>query len=110
MVGGRAQQALIVWVAAHDPVQHHQVGRRHCPRVLGEIVNPPVEAPLDPCLFGERGCRLLVGGGELQVLGPSRTRLQQLDLDLADAPADLQDAGSLDAQRSQELDHLACSR
>jgi hypothetical protein len=43
--------------------------------------------------------------GELQVPGPGRARLQELDLDLADAPADLQDAGILDAKRSQELDH-----
>jgi hypothetical protein len=53
---------------------------------------------------------VLVGGGEFQVLGPRRARLQQLDLDLADAPADLQDAGALDAELSQELDHLPRGR
>jgi hypothetical protein len=47
----------------------------------------------------------LVGGGEFQVLGPRRARLQQLDLELADAPADLQDAGPLEAELAQELDH-----
>ena len=40
-----------------------------------------------------------------QVLGPGRARLQQLDLDLADAPADLQHAGPLHAEPLQELDH-----
>jgi hypothetical protein len=48
---------------------------------------------------------LLVGGGEFQVLGPGRAPLEQLDLDLADAPADLQDAGPLEAEPAQELDH-----
>jgi uncharacterized protein YegP (UPF0339 family) len=37
MVGGSAQQALIVWVTAHHPVQDHQVGRLHRPGVLGEM-------------------------------------------------------------------------
>jgi hypothetical protein len=67
-------------------VQDHQVGRRHRSRVLGEIVDAPVEPPLDPGLFGEPACLLFVGGGELQVLGPGRARLQQLDVELADAP------------------------
>jgi hypothetical protein len=49
---------------------------------------------------------LLVGGGELQVLSPRRARLQQLDLDLADTAADLQDAGTVDADRLQKLRHL----
>jgi hypothetical protein len=60
---------------------------------------------LDPGLPGERARLSLAGGGELQVLGPGRARLQQLDLDLADAAADLQDAGPLDADLLQELDH-----
>jgi hypothetical protein len=79
-------------------VQDHQVGRRHRPRVLGEIVEAPVQAPLDPCLSGERARLLLVGGGEFQVLRARRAQLQELDLDLADAPADLQHAGPLDAE------------
>ncbi len=37
-------------------------------------------------------------------------RLQQLDLELADAPADLQHAGPLEADRLQELDHLPGGR
>jgi hypothetical protein len=41
---------------------------------------------------------VLVGGGEFQVLGARRAQLQELDLDLADAPADLQHAGPLDAE------------
>jgi hypothetical protein len=36
--------------------------------------------------------------GQFQVLGRGRAQLQELDLDLADAPADLQDAGILDAE------------
>jgi hypothetical protein len=60
---------------------------------------------LDARLRGERARLLLVGGGEFQVLGPRRARLQQLDLDLADAPADLQDGRILDAEFAQELDH-----
>jgi hypothetical protein len=86
-------------------VQDHQVGRVHRPGILGEIVDAPVKAPLDPCLPGELVRLVLVGRGELQVLGPRRARLQQLDLDLADAPADLQDAGAFDAALAQELDH-----
>jgi hypothetical protein len=38
-------------------------------------------------------------------LGPRRARFQQLDLDLADAPADLQHGGPFDAELAQELDH-----
>jgi hypothetical protein len=86
MVGGCAQQPLIVWIAAHHPVQDHQVGRRHRPRIRGEIMDAPVQAPLDPCLPGEFVRLVLVGRGEFQVLGPRRARFQQLDLDLADAP------------------------
>jgi hypothetical protein len=41
---------------------------------------------------------LLVGGGEFQVLGARRAQLQEIDLDLADVPADLQHAGPLDAE------------
>src|SRR6266511_4997480 len=98
MVGGSSQQALVVWVTAHYPVQDHQVGWLHRRGVLGEIVDAPVDAPLDPYLPDERARLFLVGGGEFQILGPRRARLQQLDLDLADAPADLQDAGTLDAE------------
>jgi hypothetical protein len=93
MVGGSAEQARIVGVAAHHPVQDHQVGRRHRPGVRGQVVDAPVQAPLDPGLPGERARLSLAGRGEFQVLGPRRARLQQLDLDLADAAADLQDAG-----------------
>jgi hypothetical protein len=53
---------------------------------------------LDPGLPGQRVRLLLVGGGEFQVLGSRRARLQQLDLDFADAPADLQDAGAFNAE------------
>jgi hypothetical protein len=54
-----------------------------------------------------RACApVLVGGGEFQVLGARRAQLQELDLDLADAAADLQDAGPLDADLLQELDRL----
>jgi hypothetical protein len=62
MVSGSSQQLLVVWVAAHDPVQDHQVGRLHRPGVLGEIVDAPVDAPLDPCLPGERARMFLVCG------------------------------------------------
>ena len=102
MVGGGAQQPRIVRIAAHHPVQDHQVGRRHRPGVLSEVVDAPVDPPLDTCLPGQRACLLLVGGGEFQVLGPGRARLQQLDLDLADAPADLQHAGALNAELAQD--------
>ena len=61
-------------------------------------MDAPVQALLDACLGGERARLVFVGGGELQILGPGRARLQQLDLDLADAPADLQDTGSLEAE------------
>jgi hypothetical protein len=71
-------------------------------------VDAPVELPLHPCLDGERARLFLVGGGEFQVLGLRRARLQQLDLEFADAPADLRDAGTLDAGYLQELDHRTC--
>jgi hypothetical protein len=60
----------------------------------GQVVDAPRDALLEACLHGQLARRLLVGEGELQVLGPRRARLQQLDLQLADAPADLQDAGA----------------
>jgi hypothetical protein len=82
MVGGRAHQARIVRVTAHHPVQDHQVGRLDRPRILGEVVEAPVEPPLNAGLLGQLKGLLLVGGGELQVLGPRRARLQQLDLEL----------------------------
>jgi hypothetical protein len=54
MVGGRCQQPRIVWIAAHDPVQDHQVGRLDRPGVRGQIMEAQVEAPLDAGLGGER--------------------------------------------------------
>jgi hypothetical protein len=86
MVGGSCQQPRIVRLAAHHPVQDHQVGRCHRPGVGGEVVEAPVQAPLNAGLFGQRARLVLVSGGEFQVLGPARARLRQFDLDLADVP------------------------
>jgi hypothetical protein len=79
-------------------VQDDQVGGGHRPRVLGEVVDAPVDPRLEPRLRGQLVRLVLVGGGELQVLGACGAGLEQLDLELADAPADLQDAGPLQAE------------
>jgi hypothetical protein len=77
-------------------------------RVLGDVVESPVDAPSDARLLRERARLLLVGGRELQILRPCRARLQELelDLDLADASADLEDGGALDVALPQEIRHL----
>jgi hypothetical protein len=62
MVGSRGQQALAVGVAAHHPVQEYGVGRRHRPRVLGEVVEAPVDPPLEPGVRG-KFTRLVLAGG-----------------------------------------------
>jgi hypothetical protein len=62
MVGGCAQQLFIDWIAAHHPVQDHQVGRRHRPRVLGQVVEAPVQARLKAGLPRQLARLLLVAG------------------------------------------------
>ena len=69
-------------------------------------MDSPVDAPSDTRLLREHARLLLVCGRELQIFGPRGARLQELDLDLADATADLEDGGALDATLSQEVSHL----
>jgi hypothetical protein len=87
MVAGRSQQALMVGVAADDPVQDHQVGRLHRSRVLGQILDAPADAALGPHLPRRACALLLVAGGEFRVLDPRRARLRQRDLDLQVSPS-----------------------
>src|SRR5204862_6192110 len=61
---------------------------------------------LEPGLAQELERLVVVAGRELEVHGLRGAALQQLDLDLADTAADLEDARSLDAAPLEEVDHL----
>jgi hypothetical protein len=104
MVGSCAQQPLIVWIAAHHPVQDHQVGRRHRPRIRGEIMDAPVKEPLDPCLPGEF-VRLVPVGRESSRFWAAPRLLSAARFGSRRCPADLQHGGPFDAALAQELDH-----
>ena len=90
MVGDCAEQSRVVRVAAHDTVQHDDVGRLHLMRGGGDVENAPLH-PVGQTRLDEQPARLgLVPRGQLEVDGPRRATLEQLQLDVADAAPDLE--------------------
>ena len=70
-----------------------------------DIVDPPLGASLSPGLAEQRRRFLLIRVRQFQVDGVLRAPLQQLDLDLADASADLKHGRAVDSPLIEELDH-----
>ena len=109
MVGRRAEQTLVVGIAAHDSMEDDHIGGLDVGRVGGDVVEAPLRTLLEAVLLKEPCPLLLVPGGELEVDGARRASLQELDLQLADAAADLEDARSLDPVLLEERHHaLRC--
>ena len=105
VLGRRRQQPLVIGVAAHHPVQHDHVGGLDAVPVDGDVVQPAGHPALEPGLPDQAGGLGLVRRGQLQVHRPGRARPQQLQLDLPDAAADLEDAGAGDPALLQERQH-----
>jgi hypothetical protein len=103
MVRGGSEQALVVRVAADDPVQDDDVRGLDGVCVGGDVVQPPLHPLRDPRLLREGACLALVLGRELEVDRAGGAGLQQLDLDLTDAAADLEHRGALDAAGRDEV-------
>jgi hypothetical protein len=101
---GRSQEPLVVRVAADHPVEHDHVERLDTLRIDGDVLQAPLRALLEPCLSQEPLRLPLVGWGELEVHCPDGAALQQLDLDLADAAADLEYGRTLDPALLEKLD------
>ena len=104
MVGGGGEQSLVVRVAAHHPVQDDDVGRVDGLRGRGDVD----EAAGHPVAQAGSRRELLrvgvVGVDELQVRGALGPATEQLELDVADASADLEDGGAVDAAAADEVD------
>src|SRR6266550_1021675 len=101
----RAQQALVIRIAADDPVQHDDVGWLDAVGLCRDVVEAPLCTVLE-CRLAQEPLRLLViRRRELQVQAAGGTALQQLDLDLTDAAADLEDGCTLDPTQLEKLDH-----
>ncbi|HZJ04331.1 MAG TPA: hypothetical protein VFD59_02540 [Nocardioidaceae bacterium] len=102
LAAGRSEQPLVVGIAADHSVQNDDVDRLHLVGDLCDVEEPTVDAvPHAGAVEQFDGFRLVVGG-DLQVGRPGGPASQQLDLDLADAAADFEDARSRDSALGQE--------
>ena len=108
--GGCTQEPRVVRVAAHDSVQHHQVGSLHRLRCLGHVDDASMDPVRDTRLLRQAARLLVVRRGQLRDRGRLRAPPQQLDADLADTTADLEDRRSGQVVLRQEVDHLAGCR
>ena len=104
-VGRRTQQALVVGVAAHHPVQHQDIRGLDTGRVGRDVQRPPVHSAPQPGLADESLRLVLVRRGQLKVQRGRSAPLDQLELDLADPSADLEHRLTHWAAPVQELDH-----
>src|SRR4051812_40105201 len=103
--GDRAEQALVVGVAAHDPVQHDDVRGLDALRLDRDVLQATVGAAFEPMLAQQPPGLLVVAGRQLDVDGACGAAPEQLDLDLADAASDLQNRDSLEPAPLEERDH-----
>lgn len=94
-------------VAAHDPVQHDEVGRRDLVRGRGEVDDLPVRTVAHARLGGEASGLVVVCRRELEGEGRSGSAPQQLDPDGAHPATDVEHRGSSEAVSRQQLDHAA---
>ena len=86
-------------------MQHDDVGCLDAVGLDRDVVYAPLCTVLE-CRLAQEPLRLLVvRRRELQVHGAGGTALQQLDLDLAHAAADLEHGCTLNAMQLEKLDH-----
>src|SRR5712691_6682554 len=86
-------------------MQHDDVGWLDAVWLYRDVVEAPL-CPILQCRLAQEPLRLLVvRRRKLQVHGAGGTALQQLDLDLTDAAADLEDSCTLDSTQLEKLDH-----
>jgi hypothetical protein len=104
---GGSEQLLVVGIAADDPVQDDDVGRLDPVRMGGDIVETPLRPSLESGLTEQLPCLVRLPRREFEVDRALRAPFQQLDLDLADASADLKHGRSLDSPLLEKLDHSA---
>ena len=104
MVGGGADERLVVGVAADHPVQHDNVRRRELLRPLGEIEQTPVGTCVESVGVEQFGGVGVVRGRELHVHRSRNAGLKQLELDRPDPAANLQHRLPLDPTALNELD------
>ena len=105
LLGRRAEQPLVVRIAADDAVEDDDVGRLRA--VRGEVADVPLHALCDARLPGELRGDLLVARRQLDHRRVRGARLQQLDLDGADAASRLEDAPALDPLLAHGVDDPA---
>src|SRR5262245_46764437 len=98
-----ADELVGLGVTADDPVHDDDVGRLDGLSRGDEVRDPPLGAVVEPVLAQELPRLVLVPGRELDVRRVGRTGLEKLDLDRADAAADLEHG----AVRPRELDEPA---
>src|SRR5580765_3179557 len=101
----RSQQTLVVRVTADDSVQHDDVSCLYAVGLHRDVVEAPLRAVLERQLAQQSVRFFLIRRGELEVRGVRRTTLQELDLDLSHAAADLEHSRALDPVLFEELDH-----
>jgi hypothetical protein len=92
VVGGYAEQRGAVRVAADDAVQDDDVGGFNCGGVRGDVNEAALHPVGRSCLGEQPGSLSVVGLRQLNVGVGRRAAPQQLELDLADPTADLQDS------------------
>ena len=104
VVGGGADERLVVGVTADHPVQHDNVRRRELFGPLGEIEQTPVGTCVESVGVKQFGSVRVVRGRELHVHRSRNAGLEQLELDRPDPAADLQHRLPLDPTAPNELD------
>src|SRR5450759_84549 len=104
VVCGGTGQHRHVGIAADDAVHDHDVGDRDLTRRLREIRDLAFDAVFEPRLTEQLERHLLVGGGQLDADRPGYSGLQELDLDRADAAADLEQRPAFYASLLQVVD------
>ena len=101
----RVEKQLVVGIAADDAVEDDDVGCFDALGVGRDVVQAPIDARLQTRFAQEPSRVLVVAGRELEVDRPRGAPLEQLELDVADTAADLEDGGTLEPPAFEELDH-----
>lgn len=104
MARRRGQQPLVVRIAAHDSVQHYDVGRLDLVRFAGDVEEPAYHSVTETGSREQAARLALVAARDLQVRGQLGAAPEQLEVHLSDAATDLQDRRSLEAVGTQEVD------
>src|SRR5689334_24142414 len=104
--------ATSVWigVAADDPVHDHDVCGRGRIGVKGEIADASVDPPLEATIGDQCAGGGFIGVDEFDVRGVSGTGLEELDLQVADATADLEHRSPCQCWPTQTFEDPACAR